>query len=106
MGKTGLSLLRTHSGSTDVHTIPWYLSNPIFLLIEIDEFVSQTTTQLSAHNVTPKLMDNGMKVIQNIKNAKNKTHANKVLLTNNTLSTHTQSHGYRIQITTMQHKLI
>ena len=59
-------------------------------------------TQLSAHIVTPKLMDNGMKVIQNT-NSKNKTHANKVLLTNNTLSTHTHSHGYRIQTITTKH---
>ena len=60
-------------------------------------------TQLSACIVTPKLMDNGMKVIQNTKFKKNKTRANKVLLTNNTLSTHTHSHGYRIQTITIKH---
>ena len=36
-GKTGLSLLRTHSGLMEVNTIPWYYSNSIFLLNEIDE---------------------------------------------------------------------
>ena len=56
--------------------------------------------------MTPKLMDNGMKNYSKYKIQKIKTHANKVLLTNNTLSTHTHSHGYRIQTTTMQHKLI
>ena len=62
MGKTGLSLLRIHSGCLlEVYTIPWYLSNSIFFFNEIDEFVSQMTTQLSALTVTPKLMNNEMK---------------------------------------------
>ena len=87
----------------EVHKIPWYLSNPIFLLNKIDEFVSQMMTQLSARTVTPKLMDNGMKNYSKYQNSKNKTRANKVLLTNNTLSTHTHSQGYRIQTITIKH---
>ena len=45
----------------EVNTIPRYLSNLIFLLDEIDGFVSQTMTQLSARTMTPKLMNNEMK---------------------------------------------
>ena len=52
----------------EVHTIPWYLSNSVFLLNETDELCHRMMTQLSAHIVTQKLMDNGMKkVIQNTK---------------------------------------
>ena len=78
----------------EVNTIPWYFSNSIFLLDEIDEFVSQTTTQLSAHTVTPKLMDNEMKGNLSNSKFKSKTHANRCL-TKNTLCTHTHLHGYK-----------
>ena len=70
----------------EVHTIPWYLSNPIFLPNEIDEVVSQMMTQLSACTMTPKLMDNGMKNYLKYKIQKIKLVQIRCL-TKNTLST-------------------
>ena len=59
------------------------------------------TTQLSAHTMTQKLMDNGMKGSY----LKYKIQKIKLMqigvLTNNTLYTHTHSHGYRTQTITV-----
>ena len=61
--------------------------------------MSRTTTQLSAHIVTQKLMNNGMKGYFKYKIQKIKLVQIGVLI-NNTLYTHTHSHRYKIQTIT------
>ena len=60
-------------------------------------------TQLSAHNMTQKLMNNEMRRSYSKLTQKNKTHAKNVFLTKNTFYIHTHSHGYKTQTAVVKH---
>ena len=61
------------------------------------------TTQLSARNVTQKLMNNEMRRGYSKLTQKIKVMQKKVFLTKNTLYIHTHSHRYKTQTAVVKH---